>query len=172
MESPNQRQAADNAPAWVACRYPYAVEASATVSIETALPYRQWSDEYCVTLTCLADYLDCQGCTLTARDVAQCLRAYFDQALWRYCKDQEIRLFPVLHAQASMDIGLERQVCAQALLARLLDEQRALCHAWQPLRLHLEQIVAGKPTFLEADVIADFCTLYQHHLATEGETLQ
>ncbi|MCB2005227.1 MAG: hemerythrin domain-containing protein [Rhodoferax sp.] len=121
----------------------------------------------CETLGRLVVHLAQHGADLQARQAATAVMRYFDTAARHHHADEEVDLFPaLLESMAGSDA-----VCLRELTASLVADHRELEHHWSRLRRQLALVAAGQATRLTDDVVADFVSLYERHIAREESEL-
>lgn len=117
----------------------------------------------CATLRKLLAHLPTHGCDTQAQQAARAILRYFDTAGPHHHNDEELDLFPLLLASADRP--------AQTLVARLLDEHRAMDAAWQHLRVYLDDLAGGKSAALDTATAEHFIGVYDRHIALENSQL-
>lgn len=121
----------------------------------------------CDTLRRLVSHVADEGVDGQARDAAQAVMRYFDQAAPEHHADEEQDLFPaLLEAMAGSDA-----VCLRELTAQLTLQHRELEAHWQALRPLLVRIAAGERVALDAGLVERLVTAYEQHLAREDAEL-
>jgi len=119
--------------------------------------------DQCATLQKLLQHLPKNGCDTQAQQAAQAVLRYFDTAGQFHHQDEEIDLFPLLHACNNTD--------ADALIKRLLDEHQAMDALWLRLRSQLQAIADSQSATLEKSLVADFSLAYGRHVMLENTQL-
>lgn len=117
----------------------------------------------CATLNKLLAHLPQHGCDTQAQQAARAILRYFDTAGRHHHDDEEKDLFPLLRASPSS--------AAHALVARLLDEHKAMDAAWQRLRAYLTGLADGNSAALDTEAAEHFIGVYDRHIALENTEL-
>lgn len=116
-----------------------------------------------VLLLRLADHLHASGNDGSARQAAQDVVRYFDQAGPAHHEDEERHILPLL-----------RHTGLQALAHRLQQEHREMEHRWSALRRWLQRVEQGDATVPDREgqalALRAFADLYRTHIRLE-ETL-
>lgn len=121
----------------------------------------------CHTLCRLVPHVAAHGSDRAAREAAQALMRYFDQAAPDHHADEERDLFPaLLEAMAGSDA-----VCLRDLVDQLTVQHRELEGHWQALRPVLARIAAGEGATLDDPLVQRLVTAYRQHLAREDAEL-
>lgn len=121
----------------------------------------------CATLARLSAHLPAHGSDATAQTAAASVRRYFDTAAAHHHEDEEEDLFPALiDSMAGSDV-----VCLHALVDGLMADHRRLASLWEPLRLTLSEIAAGRPAELPPQQVQAFTDAYSEHIRREEDEL-
>lgn len=124
-------------------------------------------ERQCATLERLAGHLPLHGADAAARDAAQAVLRYFDNAAVHHHADEEQDLFPaLLESMAGSDA-----VCLRELTGSLRAEHVALGARWRTLREGLARVADGDGTGLDGLDVAGFVAAYRGHLAREDAEL-
>ena len=124
-------------------------------------------ERQCNTLRRLVAHVAEQGVDGQAREAAQAVMRYFDQAAADHHADEEQDLFPaLLESMAGSDA-----VCLRELIGQLTHQHRELETLWQALRRVLVRVAAGEPVALDAARVHRLVTAYEQHLAREDAEL-
>ncbi|MCW5634063.1 MAG: hemerythrin domain-containing protein [Rubrivivax sp.] len=125
-------------------------------------------ERQCATLERLVPHLAAHGSDAAAREAAEAVLRYFDQAAPNHHADEEQDLFPaLLESMAGSDA-----VCLREIITSLRADHRELDHRWAALRRTLQAVAAAQPATLEAADVQAFAALYARHIEREeGELL-
>ena len=117
----------------------------------------------CATLLKLSKHLPVHGCDTQAKQAAHAILRYFDTAGQHHHNDEEQDLFPRLLVSAD--------IAARTLVARLLEEHKAMDTAWRQLRPYLADISNEKSAALDSAATEHFIGVYDRHIALENSQL-
>ena len=115
------------------------------------------------TLQKLPDHLARHGADAQARDAANAVMKYFDQAAPLHHADEEENLVPMLQAVAQ---GEDAATLA-ALVPGILQDHDAMDGMWQTLHEQLAGIAAGSAATLSAPTVKEFAERYTSHMERE-----
>jgi pyridoxamine 5'-phosphate oxidase len=115
------------------------------------------------TLSRLPAHLAAHGADQPARQAAQAVVKYFDQAAPLHHADEEDNLVPMLHTVATGDDA----ATLAALVPGILQDHDAMDAMWQSLHEQLAAIAAGNAATLDADLAATFAARYSEHMVLE-----
>ncbi|HVL59525.1 MAG TPA: hemerythrin domain-containing protein [Burkholderiaceae bacterium] len=101
------------------------------------------------------------------REEARELRVALDEAILEHHAEEERELFPVLQENAT---GPHAQDVAP-MLARLVDEHRALERDWSAVSAQLQQIASGERVRLDAEAAERLFIAYFAHAEFEEEAV-
>lgn len=124
-------------------------------------------ERQCATLRRLVPHVAAHGSDTGAREAAQAVMRYFDQAAVQHHADEEEDLFPaLLEAMAGSDA-----VCLRDLTEQLRQQHRELEAHWRALRAVLARIAAGDAVALDAALVERLVVAYEQHLQRENDEL-
>ncbi|WP_019141767.1 hemerythrin domain-containing protein [Noviherbaspirillum massiliense] len=115
------------------------------------------------TLHKLLTHLPVSGTDLDAKQAANAVMKYFNQAAGNHHADEEQDLLPMLQATARGDDA----ALLHALLPDILREHGEMEALWQALDRQLHEIASGTSAQLSADDVARFSALYLAHMKKE-----
>lgn len=116
------------------------------------------------TLERLHAHLQTNGANLDAKQGAQAILRYFEQAAPLHHADEEVDLFPRL-AQ-SMTGDSEADVLLDTM-HRLRQEHQHMDALWTQLQKRLQAIIERESDELELDLVGNFCRSYREHMTLE-----
>jgi len=119
------------------------------------------------TLEKLLDHLPQHGADEQARQAAQAVLKYFDNAAHLHHDDEEQDLIPMLRAVAQG----EDAATLQALAPTILQDHKDMDAMWQDLHEQLTMIAAGSGTQLSAGIVQRFTQRYLSHMEREESTM-
>jgi len=124
-------------------------------------------ERQCETLLRLGPHLQLHGADLAAREAAQAILRYFDQAAVHHHADEEADLFPaLLGSMAGSDA-----VCLRQLTAGLTQDHRHMERQWQALRALLQPLAKGQPMTWDEALVRAFVGAYRQHIEREETEL-
>ena len=131
--------------------------------IELWLACHERVRRFCRLLQRLPEHVAAHGADPQAREAAQGIRRYFNEAAPRHHADEETDLFPRLLRRAPA----ERAEALRATLAALEAEHAANDARWRKLDAALTGIESGRAVALDPRALDDFVTTYQAHIGVE-----
>jgi hemerythrin-like domain-containing protein len=122
---------------------------------------------HCALLRRLAQHVLTRGADAEARQAAQSILRYFNEAAHNHHLDEEQDLFPALEEATS---GQERLEVA-TLLKQLRSEHHALEAMWRRMRTKLEDVQSGRSESLTEASACNLGEAYQQHISLEEAQL-
>ena len=126
-------------------------------------------ERLCRTLTRLLPHLAHHGADAQAREAAQAVLRYFDEAAPNHHADEEDDLFALLQQASTAD-----PTSAAALVEltqTLVTQHRQLEQLWRALRPSLQAVAQGQAHTLDAGEVTSLVEAYRAHVALEDRDL-
>lgn len=143
------------------------LNASTEVPLEMLSACHGRVERQCETLLRLGPHLQQHGADTAAREAAQAVLRYFDQAAVHHHADEEQDLFPaLLEAMAGSDA-----VCLRQLTAGLTHDHRQMEGQWRALRALLQPLADGRPMAWDTALVDAFVGAYRQHIEREETEL-
>lgn len=119
------------------------------------------------TLQKLLAHLPSHGADDQARQAAQAVLKYFDNAAHLHHEDEEHDLLPMLQATAQGDDA----ALLQDLVPRILAQHQQMDAGWLALKVQLDEIATGMDSALAAASVSQFVEAYTAHMEIEEQNI-
>ena len=125
-------------------------------------------ERQCRTLTRLLPHLAQHGADAQAREAAQAVLRYFDEAAPNHHADEEDDLFGLLQQASTTDPA---SAALAELTQTLVTQHRQLEQQWRALRPSLQAVAQGQAHTLDAHEVTSLVEAYRAHVALEDRDL-